>query len=190
MHPKYVYILATFLLLGCGSPAKNPYGGNGSYGMINNTKEFGVVVNVHESEDVDLAGTATTVAGHAYYAGMTTAITPQAALAMSNTPGALAGAAAAGTSNALNTLATDKTWFGSITNYFTTGSAANPDTPNNVILVYEILKTDGQKIIVNQLPEQNEPILYPGQKCSIQYNGKFTRVYPADVENPLPRRGD
>jgi outer membrane lipoprotein SlyB len=35
--------LALLILCGCSSPPKNPYGTNGTFGMMNNGREFGTV---------------------------------------------------------------------------------------------------------------------------------------------------
>jgi len=49
---------------------------------------------------------------------------------------------------------------------------------------YVVKKDSGQQVTIDQTPDESEAILYPGQRVTIQTNGKYLRVYPADVENP------
>jgi outer membrane lipoprotein SlyB len=50
-------------------------------------------------------------------------------------------------------------------------------------LHYVIRKDDGTVINLNQVPEDGDAIIYPGQRVMLQRNGEFTRIYPADVEH-------
>ncbi len=55
MTHKLSIVLALLVLCGCGSE-KNPYASNGSYGQLDNDKEFGVIVSERERESANVAG--------------------------------------------------------------------------------------------------------------------------------------
>jgi len=161
MQTKYLYVLAALMLCGCGSE-KNPYSSNGNYGQMDNRKEFGVVISQSMSNSPNVTGAAGLV-------------------------GAAAGNAAGTAANNAATAATSGSILSPLTSMFSFGSST-PATPNSTVdsIHYVIRKDDGQQIVVDQVPTLDEQLMYPGQRVSIQWNGEYVRVYPADVENRFP----
>jgi outer membrane lipoprotein SlyB len=49
-------------------------------------------------------------------------------------------------------------------------------------LEYVIRMDNGKLVTIDQIPDVNESVVYSGQRAMIQMNGKYLRVYPADVE--------
>jgi len=138
------------------------------HGQLVNTREFGTVISVDQDAHVavhNMGAATTTVAGNA------------------------AGAAAGNTLTA----AAGGSIFSPLLSPFTSlmggaGSAANtysqaPSVGTETELHYVIRKDDGTVVNLDQVPEDGDAILYPGQRCMLQYNGQFTHLYPADVEH-------
>lgn len=162
--------IAAAILLFCGcSEQKNPYSPNGMYGQMDNSKEFGVVISTDEKSSTNVPGIATAVGN-----GLAAPATSAATVAVAPSAGIFSGFTSSVGSGISSIFSSNKTDASSVA--------------DTLAIRYLIQKTDGQQIIVNQIPEEGEQILYPGQKVAIQHNDGYVRVYPADVENRHPTR--
>jgi outer membrane lipoprotein SlyB len=171
MKHRSLLLLGALLLYGCGGDTKDPSGTNGTYGMMSNDRIFGVVVSVTTETEKP-----------------------------SKVPGIVANSAGAATNSTLQSAPTGYTsptgmvsgWFGSFLSSSassTSSSLTGPSSPNDAtaILHYVIQKDDGAQVKVDQMPAEGDPICYPGQRVMIQANGQYFKVYPTDVEDPLPQ---
>lgn len=74
-------------------------------------------------------------------------------------------------------------FFASVGNLFSSKDSEPQQSSGNVTAIrYVIDKNDGKRVMITQIPEEGEPILYPGQKVLLHTNGEYVRVYKADVE--------